>query len=145
MTLDQYHVEWLQDARLPADTLDESARNVPYLHAKWWRFYAEERLKYKKIDLEYKVLYKHKVEWYSGKMLDEDRLDLKWPVNPRKILPAQLTTYIDADADIQTLQRSRILSEETLRFLEDVIKQINGRGFHIKNTIDFLKFKNGLL
>lgn len=144
MTLDEYLLEWSKDGPIPADDLDTSARNVPMLHAKWWRYYAGERLRFRKLDLEYKTLYNNKFQWYNGKMIDEDRLKLGWPTNPVKVLPAAIPRYLDADVEIQTLMKSKIMLEETLKFLEDVIKQINGRGFHIANAINFLKFKMGV-
>ena len=144
MTLDDYMNEWAKDAVIPKDGLDEASRQIPYLHAKWWRHLSTAKLHLKKIELEHKILYRNKVEWYSDKMLDEDRIKLKWPVRDgRKILPAQLSTYIDADADIQELMRRRTLADETVNFLIDVIKHVNGRGFIISNMVKFLAFSQG--
>jgi len=144
MTLDDYLGEWKKDAPIPADDLDASARNVPMLHAKWWRFYAEERLRFRKLELDYKKLFSQKYQWYAGKMVDEDRVKLGWPPNPLKLMPAAIPRAIDADADVQTFVKTKIMAEETLRFLEDVIAQINKRGFHISNAINYLKFKMGV-
>jgi hypothetical protein len=144
MTLDDYFKEWAKDAPVPADNLDESARQVPYLHAKWYRFWSTERLLYKKLDFEYKVLYNHKYQWYNGKMIDEDRKALGWPPNPLKLLPVAIPRHMDADADIQKMLKQKVLAEETCKFLEDVVKQINGRGYYIATAVNFLKFKCGV-
>ncbi len=143
MTLDELMTDWTTDAALPKDALDEASRQVPYLHAKWWRRLSTEKLHLKKLDFEYKILYRDKVEWYGGKMLDEDRLKRKWPVNNRKVLPAQMATYIDADTDVQELMRRRTMVDEAVTFLIDVIKHINGRGFLISNMVKFLAFSQG--
>ena len=144
MMLDDYMNEWAKDAVIPKDGLDEASRQIPYLHAKWWRHLSTAKLHLKKIELEHKILYRNKVVWYSDKMLDEDRIKLKWPVRDgRKILPAQLSTYIDADADIQELMRRRTLADETVNFLIDVIKHVNGRGFIISNMVKYLAFSQG--
>ena len=144
MTLDEYFDEWKKDAPIPADDLDNSARNVPVLHAKWWRFYAGDRLRFRKLDFEYKVLYNHKYQWYAGKMIDEDRVKLGWPVKPLKILSAAMPRHLESDVDLQNVNKQKAVLEETLKFLEDVIKQINGRGFHISNAVKFLAFKMGV-
>lgn len=144
MTLDQYFAEWSKDAELRADKLDEDARYVPMLHAKWWRYYTGERLAFRKLDIEYKKLFRQKWEWYVGKLDDTERLALGWPPQPLKILSANVHIYLDADPDLQNVMKKKALLEETLRFLEDVIKSINKRGFDIKNAIDFLKFKMGV-
>lgn len=144
MKLSDYHDAWEKDAVLDPSELDAAARNVPLLHAKWWRYYVAERLRFKKLDLEYKSLYLLRYEYWNGRLDDETRKAQGWDVQPLKVLTPQLSTYLDADPVLQEVQKKRIVVEETLRFLEDVIKQINGRGYHIKNTIDFLKFKMGV-
>jgi hypothetical protein len=144
MTLDQYHLEWAADAVISADALDADARRVPMLHAKWWRFYTEERLSYRKLDFELQTLRHHKHEWFSGKMVDEERLALKWPPQPKLIRKREeIDRHVTADPDVMTLAMARAVLEETLHFLEDVIKSINKRGYDIKNAIDFLRFKMG--
>ncbi len=144
VTLNDYAAEWKANAVIPADNLDESSRGVPNLHAKWLHFHAAERLRFRRLELDYKTLYNHKYQWYNGKMIDEDRLKLGWPPNPVKILPSAISRHIDADPDIQTLVKAKILAEETCRFLEEVVSQINKRGFHISNTINYLKWKMGV-
>jgi hypothetical protein len=144
MTFDEYAAEWEKDAPLDASELDTAAREVPILHAKWWKFYVAERLRYKKLDYEYKSLYHLRYEYWNGRLDDEVRKAQNWPVQPIKVLSPQLPIYLDADPVLQDLAKRKTVIEETLRFIEDVIKQINHRGFHIKNAVDFLKFKMGV-
>jgi hypothetical protein len=144
VSLDSLLTEWETDSKLDLSALDEAARNVPYLHAKWWRTYTTERLRYKKLDMEFKELKRLRWEYWSGKLDDADREKHGWPVQPLKILSQNVGTYLDGDPVLQQVEKSRVLTEETLRFLEDVIKHINGRNFVIKSAIDFLKFKMGV-
>ena len=144
MTLDQYLAEWQTDAALDLAALDESARQVPLLHAKSWNYYTYERLRYKKIDSDYKVLYRQKWEYFLGKMDDAERLELGWPPQPLKILSGNVHIYMEGDAEIQNLLKRKAYIEEILKFIEDVIKSVNTRNFVIKSAIDFLRFKNGL-
>lgn len=144
MTLEQYLSEWERDADMDMAELDAAARNVPLLHAKWWKFYTTERLRFKKIESDYKLLYRRKWEYFLGKMDDTEREDLGWDPLPLKILSQNVGIYIEGDKDIQTLLVKKAYIEEVLRFVEDVLKQINQRNYHIKNCIDFLRFKHGL-
>ena len=144
MTLDQYLAEWHTDAELDLAALDESALQVPLLHAKCWRYYTYERLRYKKIDGDYKMLYRQKWEYFLGKMDDAERLKLDWPPQPLKILSGNVHIYIEGDEAIQNLLKRKAYLEEILKFVEDVIKSINSRNFVIKSAIDFLRFKNGV-
>lgn len=145
MTLDDYLHEWQNDADMDLSALDEAARNVPLLHAKWWKYYSHERLRYRKIDSDYKLLYRRKWEYFLGKMDDAERIELGWEPQPLKILSQNVAIYMEGDNDIQDLMKKKAYLEEVLKFLEDVLKQIHQRNYHVKNCIDFLRFKNGVL
>jgi hypothetical protein len=144
MTFDDYANEWQKDAPLDASELDAAAREVPILHAKWWRYYVAERLRFKKLDYEYKSLYHLRYEYWNGRLDDEVRKTQGWPVQPIKVLSPQLPIYLDADPVLQDLAKRKTVIEETLKFIEDVIKQINHRGFLINSAISYLKFKMGV-
>ncbi len=144
MTLDQYVVEWKKDATFDLLELDKAARNVPILHAKWWEHFIRERLKYKKLDIEGKLLIRQKWEWYMGKLDDDERKALGWPIWALKVFPANIQMYMGADTLLQEQEKKRAMQEETLKFLEDVIKSINNRNFAVKNAIDWQKFKMGV-
>lgn len=145
MTLDDYLTEWERDAAFELTALDVAARQTPLLHAKWWRFYSQERLRLKKVDSDYKLLYRQKWEYFLGKMDDVEREHLGWPPQPLKILSQNVSVYLDGDADLQTLSKKRVYTEEVLRFLEDVIKQIHNRNYQLKTALDYLRFAQGEL
>ena len=144
MSIEAYLTEWEKDARFDLTELDKAARDVPLLHAKWWRYFATERLKYKKLDIEGKLLIRQKWEWYMGKLDDDERKALGWEVWALKVYPANIAMYMDADTHLQEHNKKRAMQEEILKFLEDVIKSINNRNFAVKNAIDWSKFKMGI-
>ena len=59
-------------------------------------------------------------------------------------LKSDLATYIDSDKDMITYNMKIAYQKEKIDFLESVIKTVNIRGFHIKNAIDWEKFKVGI-
>ena len=144
MTLDRYQEEWTKDAPLRLDALDEDARTLYQLHAKWWKYYTAERLRFRKLELDFRQLKRLRWEYWAGKLDDAERTAHGWPVQPLKILSPNLETYLQADPILQELQKKLILVEETLAFLENIIKAINQRSYTIKTTVDFLRFKQGL-
>jgi hypothetical protein len=144
MTLDNYVAEWKKDAPIPPDDLDTSSRDTPMLHAKWLHYHVTERIRYRKLELDYKRLYNNKYQWYAGKMIDEDRKKLGWPPNQVKLITSAIPRHIDADPDVQLLVDAKNLCEETTRFLEEVVAQINKRSFHISNATAYLKWKMGV-
>lgn len=144
MTLKELHDEWDKDAPIAHEKLDTEARNVPFLHAKWWRIYTREKAIYKKLTFEWDLLYRQKWEWFAGKLDDAERLALKWEPQPLKIIQSNIGIYIAADKDCQLKRAEKEMQEEALRFIEDVIKAINKRSYDIRNAIDFMKFSMGV-
>jgi len=145
MTLDDYLHDWEHDAAFELTALDVAARQTPLLHAKWWRYYSQERLRLKKVDSDYKALYRQKWEYFLGKMDDTEREELGWPPQPLKILSQNVSVYLDSDPALQVLSHKRVYLEEVLRFLEDVIKQIHTRNYQIKTALDYMRFAQGEL
>lgn len=145
MTLDQLHAEWDKDAHIDLSNLAVESLRVPILHARWWRYYTTEKLRYRKATLDFDVLRKNKWEWLSGKMVDEDRTALGWEPQQRVLrLREDIERYLNADPDIVKAKAGIALLEETLRFLEGVIKSINDRGYTIRNAEEFQKFSMGV-
>jgi hypothetical protein len=143
MTLDELHALWDIDHQIDKTALDEEARRVPYLHAKWWRIYTRERLAYRSLTAQHKVLYRARWEYFAGKLDDTERLTRGWPPLNIKVLSANLSIYLDGDDVLQADSAKCIMAEEKLRFVEDVIKSINNRGYTIKNVLDFIRFSQG--
>mgnify|MGYP000539354746 CR=1 FL=1 len=98
----------------------------------------------KKLEAEYKSLYKDKWEYYQGNLPDEDLKERGWDPFQLKVLKSDLSTYIDSDKDIINHMYKIEYQKEKIDFLDSVIRNINNRGLHIKNAIDWEKFKVGI-
>ena len=61
-----------------------------------------------------------------------------------KVLKSDLNMYLDSDKDVIKHMYKIEYQKEKIDFLESVIRTINNRGFHIKNAIDWEKFKVGI-
>jgi hypothetical protein len=143
MKIDDIMESWAVDARIDDSELGKESLKIPQLHHKYFKMFSAEGLLLKKLEYEYKTLYKLKYEYYMG-VLDEDTLRNKeWDPNPLRILKQDLPTYIDSDTDIQSIQIKIDIQKQKLSFLESVIKTITNRGFLIKNAIDWERFKVG--
>ena len=144
MQLDELFELWKKDSEIDRTELGEASTNIPKLHYKYYKLFAQERLKLRKLEAEYKALYKDKWEYFQGNMSEEDLEANGWEPNPLRILKSDLNTYIDSDTDIIKQTSKMDYQKEKIDFLESVIKTINIRGFHIKNAIDWEKFKVGI-
>lgn len=143
MKLDDIMSVWEKDAKMDQTELGKESVKIPLLHHKYYKMFVDEGLLYKKLEMDYKSLYKLKYEYYMG-ILDQETMQEKgWEPNSLKILKADLAVYTDADPDLQTLQARLDVQKQKMSFLESVIKTINNRGFLIKNAIDWERFKVG--
>lgn len=144
MKLEDIQILWDKDSKInPVDLATESLR-VPDLHNKYYKIYTNERLLLSKWELEFKKLYKEKYEYYMG-IMDEGELRVNgWEPFTLKVLKADLPIYMEADQDITNFSHKLSLQKEKINFLEALIKNLNNRGFLIKNAIDWNKFTNGV-
>jgi hypothetical protein len=59
-------------------------------------------------------------------------------------MKSEVSRFIDSDKDIITLSLKIDYTMSIASYLEDIIKQINTRNFHIRSAIDWSKFQVGL-
>ncbi len=134
---------WQQDANMDNSELGEESLKIPQLHHKYYKMLVQEGLLLKKYEQDYKAMNRLKFEYYMG-VLDEETLrEHDWEPFQLKVLKQDLSTYIDSDVDMQTIQAKIDIQKQKIAFLESVIKMVSNRGFLIKNAIDWERFKVG--
>ena len=143
MKLDDIIEEWQKDAKIDDVELDTESLNVPLLHAKYLKMYAQEKVKLKKYKMDYKTLRKVLSEYYRGELNNPEDLDeLGRDPWPKAVLKQDIPQYIEGDDDMIKLVGKMVYQEEVVSLLEDILKSINNRGFQIKNAIDWRKLTN---
>lgn len=144
MKFDDIMNEWDEDSKMDNTELAKESLKTPQLHSKYLKLLTQEALTLKKLEYEYRGLFRLKHEYYMG-ILDKDTLTIKgWSPNPMRIIKQDLPLYLDSDEELQQLIARVDIQKQKISFLESVIKIINNRGFLIKNAIDWQKFTSGL-
>ena len=144
MTLEELEKEWASDCTLnEADIIGET-KKIPLMHSKYYKLYIRSAMKVKKLKFDLLELQKLKHEYYSGSLAKEDLDKHGWKQNQLRIMKSDIPKHIESDKDIIELSMKIGFQSEMLKFLEEIIKQINGRNFLVKNIIDYLKFTNGV-
>lgn len=142
MKLEEIEALWEQDSKIDRTDLDNESLKIPTLHSKYYKIYLREKVQLKAEEQEYKLFYKLKHEYYTGKMSKEELDEHGW--EPFQfVLKNDLQVYIDSDKDIAERLLKLQVQREKVELLESVIKTLNGRGFLIKNAIDFIRFTSG--
>jgi len=134
---------WQQVVNMDNSEVLRESLKIHQLHHKYYKMLVKEGLLLKKYEQDYKAMNRLKFEYYMG-VLDEETLrEHDWEPFQLKVLKQDLSTYIDSDADMQTIQAKIDIQKQKIAFLESVIKMVSNRGFLIKNAIDWERFKVG--
>jgi Recombination, repair and ssDNA binding protein UvsY len=142
MKLEEIEALWETDAKIDRTDLDNESLKIPMLHSKYYKIYLREKVQLKAEEQDYKLYYKLKHEYYTGKLSKEELDEHGW--EPFQfILKNDLQVYIDADKDVAERLLKLQVQREKVELLENIIKTLNGRGFLIKNAIDFIRFTSG--
>lgn len=136
---------WSQDANINKLDLSSAASDIPKLHNKYYTLYAKEGMRLVKLRTDMKELTLAKTTYFNGTMDEYELRDRGWPPNQLKILRQDIPAYLEADKDIIELTLKIGYCNQIVKFLEDIIKQINSRNFIIKSMIDWARFQSGSL
>ena len=144
MKIDDVVEMWKKDCKIDETELSLESLNVPSLHAKYLKIYSNEKLKLRSLNLKNKDLKVRLSDYYKGDLNNpEDLKEIGREPWPKKVLKQDLYDYVEGDVDMIALNTKIVYQEEFVDVLTEIIKSINGRGYVIKNSIDFLKFTMG--
>jgi len=140
MDLNELQNDVDRDLKIDDTELDLESIRTPQLHNKYLKLYTKYSLQLKKAQDDYKILYRSKWEYYTGKadpdVYRERPFDLK-------ILKADVAIYLDSDKEIQELGQKEAYIQAVVTYLEKILREINNRNWTIRNTIEWKKFIHG--
>ena len=145
MKLEEIQEFWNADREIDITELATESVRIPQIHDKYLKIYIDERIRLKGLQFELTKLVRLKTDYYAGKLTQEELEKLGWEQFLERLLKNEISTYIEADADIIKLKKNIVLLEEKIHYLDSIIKMISNRGFQIKSAIDWIKYKNGIV
>ena len=135
--------EWKKDSEIDETELGKASLDTSKLHQKYLTLYTNEKVKMLKLKSNVYKVKKVLTEYYLGELDNDELAEIGRDQFYKKILKNELETYILADElFIETKFKADIQSEK-VDYLESVLKQLNNRGFQIKNAVDWTKFCSG--
>ena len=140
MNIDELYIEVERDIKIDDTELDLESIRTPQLHNKYLKIFTKHSLQYKKLQDDYKVLYRVKWEYYTGKASPEVYAENPFEL---KVLKADIGIYLEADKDLQQLGQRMAYTKQIVEYLERILKEINNRNWNIRNTIEWKKFLHG--
>lgn len=140
--LDTIQKMWEKDSNIDPDNLHTESLNIPVLHSKYFDLYNNINLLRKKAEQQKKNIRHERYEYYSGKA--DPEVYIKDPF-PKKVRDkSSMEKYLDADTKLSGISLKIDYYVTMQNYLEEILKMISQRTYHIKNAIEFMKFSSGL-
>ena len=133
-----------KDMVIDDSELDLESLKIPQLHNKYLNLFHDERILLRKLEVERRELIRDKWEFYSGKMSEEELTRRGWEPFQLKVLKQDLDMYIQSDSDVTKIDDRNTLQNEKVDYLASIVKSISGRGWEIKNAIEWRRFTSGI-
>ena len=140
MNIDELFIEVERDIKIDDTELDLESIRTPQIHNKYLKIFTKHSLQYKKLQDDYKVLYREKWEYYTGKAPPEVYAENPFEL---KVLRTDVGIYMEADKDLQQLGQRMAYTKQIVEYLERILREINNRNWTIRNTIEWKKFLHG--
>lgn len=143
MKLEEIQEHWERDSSIDRTELGEESLRIPQLHSKYFKMFSTERMLLRKLESEFKTLYREKFEYYNGTIDEETLRNNGWDPNPLKILRSDIPMYLESDRDYRTAALRIEMQKEKVDYLESILKSLPNRGYQIAQAISWEKFKVG--
>lgn len=144
MKLEEIQKVWEEDNVNDID-LEKETVKVVKLHSKYWNILNDEKILLRKIEKEEPELRIDLRSYYDGTISMEVLEKRNWQPFQKRILKSVVDDHIEANQDWQILRDRITIQNIKIKYLEDIIKNLNQRQFHIKNVIEFKKLMFGVV
>ena len=141
MNLDKIQEMWERDANIDPDNLHNESLKIPQLHSKYYTVYNTISLLREKARESYNRMRLERHNYYTGKAPAEVYAEDPFPYKVRE--KDAIQRHMEADEKLNVIDMKIKYYDVTLKFLEEIIRNISGRTYQIKNAIEWQKFQSG--
>ena len=141
MNLDKIQEMWERDAVIGPDNLHDESLKIPQLHSKYYTIYNTISLLREKAREQYSKVKLERHNYYTGKAPAEVYVEDPFPYKIRE--KDAIQRYLEADEKLSQVDMKIRYYDVTLKFLEEIIRNISGRTYQIKNAIEWQRFQSG--
>ena len=141
MNLEQIQEMWQKDSVIDPDNLHDESLKIPQLHSKYYTVYNTISLLREKARESYNRIRLERHNYYTGKAPAEIYVEDPFPYKVRE--KDAIQRHMEADDKLNAIDMKIKYYDVTLKFLEEIIRNISGRTYQIKNAIEWQKFQSG--
>lgn len=143
-TLQDIEQQWEKDAVISQTDLAETSMRTGKLHWKYYRIMVQEKYGLFELEEELKRLEYNLELLYQGRLVDDDYDRLGWePLDKIPPTAAERTKAVAIDQRMLEMRSKMLRQSLKVDALKDIITQINGRQWIIRNTLEALKWESG--
>ena len=141
MNLDKIQEMWEKDSFIDPDNLHDESLKIPQLHSKYYTVYNTITLLREKSKEQYSKIRLERYNFYTGKAEPEVYAEEPFPYKVRE--KDAIQRHLDADERLSKIDLKIRYYDTTLKFLEEIIRNVSNRTYQIKNAIEWHKFQSG--
>ena len=141
MNLEQIQEMWEKDSKLDPDNLHDESLKIPQLHSKYYTLYNTITLLRERAREQYNKVRLERYNYYTGKATAEVYAEEPFPYKVRE--KDAIQRHLEADDKMNKVDMKIKYYDIMLKFLEEIIRNISGRTYQIKNAIEWNKFQAG--
>ena len=141
MNLEQIQEIWEKDSKIDPDNLHDESLKIPQLHSKYYTLYNTITLLRERAREQYSKVRLERYNYYTGKAPAEAYIEEPFPYKVRE--KDAIQRHLDADDKMNKVDMKIKYYDIMLKFLEEIIRNISGRTYQIKNAIEWNKFQAG--
>ena len=141
MNLEQIQEMWEKDSKIDPDNLHDESLKIPQLHSKYYTLYNTSTLLRERAREQYSKVRLERYNYYTGKAPAEVYVEEPFPYKVRE--KDAIQRHLEADDKMNKVDMKIKYYDIMLKFLEEIIRNISGRTYQIKNAIEWNKFQAG--
>tara|TARA_Y100000287_G_scaffold65071_1_gene51365 strand:- start:1122 stop:1550 length:429 start_codon:yes stop_codon:yes gene_type:complete len=141
MDLDKIQEMWQKDSVIDPDNLHDESLKIPQLHSKYYTVYNTIMLLRERAQESYNRVKLERYNYYTGKATAEVYAEEPFPYKVRE--KDAIQRYLEADEKLSVVDMKIKYYNVTLKFLEEIIRNVSNRTYQIKNAIEWQKFQAG--
>ena len=141
MDLDKIQAMWEKDSHIDPDNLHDESLKIPQLHSKYYTVYNTITLLRERAREQFSKVRLERYNYYTGKATAEVYAEEPFPYKVRE--KDAIQRHLEADDKMNKVDMKIKYYDIMLKFLEEIIRNISGRTYQIKNAIEWQKFQSG--
>lgn len=141
-TLEQVLKHWEKDAEMDQTEPGKELIKIPVLHNKYLSILTKHKIASKKAHFDYLRMRKVKIEYYSGRMSQEELEEHGW--QPFSfVLKSDISAYLEGDNDLIKMLEKKVYHEECVSVIESIMNELKQRTWQLRDFIGWEKFIGG--